>query len=556
MLQSFAEIQKVVDKISALGTGEEQSKLFEELNELINGFVHEIADKIPIQSSMVNVDDYLRLFEIVPIGLAFVNNNLDIVQLNSKAAQLFNRKKEICTNSNIQNYLDMKSVVEIQKAIEIAVNYNKKPRCTLVLKDHKSITYYVKTSVFAIRKNLFLLVLSNISNQKVKETVLIKAKERAESADKLKSSFLANISHEIRTPLNSVIGFSELLIEKGIQHDKANQILKVIYKNSKTLLTLLTDMIDIARLEAKEIESEKRICSLEAITFNMVAVANSIASKANKHHIEFIIDRNNDIPNKKILADELNIQKIFKHLIDNAYKFTKEGSITIGYKIEMATNQMKKQYLKFYIKDTGVGISDDKKKLIFKKFRQIDESSRRLYGGTGLGLSICKGLVEIMGGKIWVTAQENNGTEVYFTIPYIPVDSIYDTTIDDFFNLGNKRILIIEDNEHSSLLLSNLISDFNAKVDIAYRAERAIEICKKTAPEVAIIDSNLPDNNDFDVFKQMKKCSKIKVIALTQNRANDEFLIENKLCDGFIHRNSDAQTVFKTINRVLNNEVE
>jgi len=508
----------------------------------------------------IGADDYLQLFDIVPFGLVYINSDGKIVHLNSKAAQLFNREAHICEGSKFTDFLEDKSVIEVNNSICSLSEDKKNMRCTLLLKDDKSITYYVKTNIYSMRDGLILLVLNNISNQKVKETVLIKAKEKAESADKMKTSFLANVSHEIRTPLNSIIGFSELLLNKLTIDSKSAKLIEVIYRNSKNLLHLISDIIDISRIDAKEVKLNREICSLEALLFDLSITSKISTKKAGKEHISIHIERPQNLMNTKIYADESKIKQVFQHLIENAVKFTAKGNICIGFDIETTHDKNNKDLIRFYVKDTGIGISDDKKKLIFKHFRQIDESTTRSYGGTGLGLAICKGLVELMGGKIWVESKLNEGSQFNFTIPYIPALLKNGETIEFhenneiFYDLEQQHILIVGDNEYSSAQLVKLITVFNAQVDIVYSGAKAIEFCRHQKPNLVILDSILSDGKGYEVLADLKeKYPNLKgIIQVSDNLDESELTNYCPCCDAYIQIPAEARTVYKIIDRVLN----
>ncbi len=240
-------------------------------------------------------------------------------------------------------------------------------------------------------------------------TELQKAKEKAEESDRLKSAFLANMSHEIRTPMNAIIGFSNLLNNNDFDTEKRKRLMSYIVSSSETLLSLINDIIDISKIEAGQLIINKNDCNLNEIFNNLIFLYEG-KMKLNK-------DVRLKIPEIKdetitLVTDKLRLQQVFINLIDNSLKFTEKGFVEVNYN----TSENKNEIL-FSVKDTGIGISEDNLEDIFNRFIKLEEESEKLYRGAGLGLSISKNIIELLGGKIWLTSEINGGTTFYFTIP-------------------------------------------------------------------------------------------------------------------------------------------
>ncbi len=239
---------------------------------------------------------------------------------------------------------------------------------------------------------------------------LEKAKKEAEIADKLKSTFLANLSHEIRTPLNGILGFCQFLRVKQHSKEKQDKYLDFIMANGKSLLVLINDIIDISMFESNQLAIKKRFFKLNELIERLYASYQYHLNHKNRN-IKLIshkaLKKDMDI----IFSDDFRINQILSNLISNALKFTEKGKIEFGY-------TLKGNKIEFYITDTGIGIKKEHQKDIFKRFRQADESMTRTYGGTGLGLSICWGLVHLLNGKIWVKSELKQGSTFYFTVPF------------------------------------------------------------------------------------------------------------------------------------------
>lgn len=246
-------------------------------------------------------------------------------------------------------------------------------------------------------------------NEKLKEA-LIKAKE----SDKLKSAFLANISHEIRTPLNGILGFTDLLLDENLTYDQKEQ-LNYIKENGKLLLSIITDILDISRIEAGQLIIKKEKFSIKELTMYIKALADNLINKKQKN-IDFELHISKDIEDY-IIGDAVKIKQVINNIISNAIKFTEQGKVSCHLKLKS------KDTLQFIIEDTGIGIPRNKWEKIFLPFHQVDEKITIQYGGTGLGLAICKKLTEAMGGDISLTSKEGIGSTFYITLPYIPATS-------------------------------------------------------------------------------------------------------------------------------------
>ena len=240
------------------------------------------------------------------------------------------------------------------------------------------------------------------------------AKEKAEESDRLKSSFLANMSHEIRTPLNAMVGFSTLITDPDLPAKQKNEISYYINHNSDTLLRLIDDIIDLSKIESRQLKIDKKEYKIDTIFNLLFEIFNERKNILSKNKINIIV--NNKLKNEqfKLFTDPIRLQQILSNLIDNALKFTEKGFVEYG----CSFSDKNDQELTFYVKDTGIGLSLGQQGQIFNRFNKIEEDKRKLYRGTGLGLSISKNLVELLGGKLWVESEKDRGSTFYFTLPF------------------------------------------------------------------------------------------------------------------------------------------
>jgi PAS domain S-box-containing protein len=256
-------------------------------------------------------------------------------------------------------------------------------------------------------KKAILEIFQDISERKQNEQELIKAKLRAEESDRLKSSFLANMSHEIRTPLNSIIGFSELLTDPDLEAETQHEFANLINTNGNQLLSIISDIIDISKIETGQVEIKTSTININSFMQN---IHKEFSFKANQKGIEFKLSIPENTENILLETDELKLRQVLVNLAGNALKFTNKGEVEMGY-------SLKNSSVEFFVKDTGIGISAEYHQRIFERFQQVESAFSRKYGGNGLGLPISRSLVELLGGNLRVDSEVNKGSTFYFAIP-------------------------------------------------------------------------------------------------------------------------------------------
>ena len=270
--------------------------------------------------------------------------------------------------------------------------------------------YYTEKEELLLK--VFSDMLVNVTNRKLMEQELVAAKIKAEESDKLKTSFLANMSHEIRTPMNGIIGFAGLLKETSFNDEEHNEYVGIIEKSGQRMLNIINDIVEISKIESGQIELKMNEIDVNS---KLSSLYTKFKDEAFNKDLELIC--NTDIRLKEyIITDEDKLVSIINNLLSNALKFTHSGTITFGY-------DKVNDYLQFYVKDTGEGITPMQRELIFERFRQGNESLARKYEGSGLGLCICKAFIQLLGGEIWLESEVGKGSNFYFTIP-IQVEAV------------------------------------------------------------------------------------------------------------------------------------
>jgi signal transduction histidine kinase/CheY-like chemotaxis protein len=348
--------------------------------------------------------------------------------------------------------------------------------------------------------------------------IQISERKIAEESDKLKSAFLANMSHELRTPMNAIIAFSNFLREPDVNNEKRDEYLDHITTAGDSLLRIIDDIIDIAKIESKQLKLFIQPTNINRLLNELYNVFCELRKKDNKKQIKLSQKMDCEF-NYIINTDSQRLKQILTNLIENAFKYTDKGKIEIGFE---TTNQA----VVFYVSDTGIGIPKDKLNLIFDRFYQLNHLKDRSAGGTGLGLAISKNLVKLLGGKIWVESVQGKGSK--FSIS-IPVESIKKQINPVFkleekkneilkpgYNWNNITILVAEDEDLNYKVLDTCLTRTNAHIIRAKDGASAVEICKSQKIDLVLMDIQMPGMNGYEATQEIKRMNnRTPVIAQT-----------------------------------------
>jgi PAS domain S-box-containing protein len=392
-----------------------------------------------------------------------------------------------------------------------------------------------------------LEIFQDITDRKISEAELILAKDKAEESDKLKTAFLHNISHEIRTPMNAIVGFAALLGEPDIDAKTSRDYIEVIMQSSNHLLEIITDIVDIANIEANLVKVVKNEFNVNSALHSL---CNQFVTTANEKKVKLICETCLSDSDALILTDGTKLNQILINLISNAFKFTNRGQIQVS-------TRLKDNFLEFCVSDTGIGISEEFHYRIFERFYQVQHTHSRVYEGTGLGLAISKAHIELMGGKIWLSSVPGNGTSFFFTIPYekyIVENPVEKEKINPgyFVFPEKKKILVAEDIESNFKLISYFLSSANIEVIRAVNGREAVD--KFSAiPDIDLIlmDIKMPVMDGYTAVKLIReKNPSIPIIAQTAYVDDQESAIESG-CSAFISKPFDKRGLLEVIQKTI-----
>ncbi|NLD92385.1 MAG: response regulator [Fibrobacter sp.] len=390
---------------------------------------------------------------------------------------------------------------------------------------------------------------------------LTSAKAAAEQSNKAKSMFLANMSHEFRTPLNAILGFSQIIARDNLLPLKLRDPMNIIMKSGEHLLSLINDVLDLARIESGKTRFEPVEFDLGSLLTDLIDM---LRIRAREKGLELRLDQSSSFP-RFVRTDQAKLRQILINLVSNAIKFTNHGHISI--KLALASHVKNDQHheLLFSITDTGIGISKEDQKRLFNPFEQLGTSMH--HEGTGLGLSIVNEYVKLLGGQICVDSDTGAGSTFKFSIKYQPVNELstelkpVNTDLPQRIkNAENCRILIVEDHVDNRAILLALLKPFGFQIREATNGHEALEITRNWMPNLIFMDRRMPDMDGLDATKAIRNLSQSvypSIIAVTAHAYSDEQKeMLDAGCNGFIAKPYKDSSIFEAIRTFLPVEID
>jgi len=421
--------------------------------------------------------------------------------------------------------------------------------------------YWVDTTIVPFmdsedKPQSYIAIRTDITEKKEAEMELIKAKEEAEEGAKVKAEFLASMSHEIRTPMNGVIGMLTLLSRTELNRSQMHQV-SVAQSSAHSLLVLINDILDFSKIEAGKIEFEHIEFSPRDEIGDFIE---AMAFKAYEKGVEIILDVR-EVDRNSIVSDPVRLRQILTNLVGNAIKFTAEGEIVIKVSLEKINKHRAKLHVS--VKDSGIGIAEDKIDKLFESFTQADSSTTRKYGGTGLGLAIVKMLVELMGGDVRVTSKVGKGSTFSFSINVgLPEHS---SLVMPHIDVSGKSVLIVDDNHVNLEVLSGQLEHWGMIVSQVDSAKEAVELCKEqikngSVPpyDIAILDMQMPEMDGKElgaILHSMKENEKMKMVMMTSLDSRVEsYEFAQVGFDAYFSKPTTTSDLFNAINVLIDDK--
>lgn len=398
-----------------------------------------------------------------------------------------------------------------------------------------------------------------LANERLKkyQNELLRAKEKAEQSEKLKTAFLANMSNEILTPMNTLIGFSELLSDPDLQPEKLMNYTKQINLSGNYLINLIDNIIDIAKIESGEVKIHLSDCKVNQMLLDLYATYRREISETGKEQIHLILKRASKEKDFAMLSEPYRLKQIFSNLLGNAMKFTDSGTIEFGCSILEDGDLKAGQTLQFFVKDTGKGIPEEKLNFLFDRFRHQDDSYIKQYDGAGLGLPLSEAYVKLLGGRMWCKSIVGKGSEFYFTLPYNPVEpempneGVIVIPSDDI-NWENLTFLVAEDVESNFQYIESVLTKTKARLLWAKDGKEAIEKFRNNKNlHLVLMDLRMPVMSGYEAVAEIRKMDKdIPIIVQTAYaQIEDIQKIRETDCNDYLTKPIRKETLIKTISK-------
>jgi PAS domain S-box-containing protein len=466
------------------------------------GAIQSLRDITHLKQTEIRLDRYRLLSQYTNDIILFMQMDGRIIEANEAAIKAYGYSKEELLAMSIFDLRDKEDKSLVSEQMTEAEDSSILFESLHYTKDGSSFRVEVSSQGVTIDKERVLLsVIRDITERSRMVDELRKAKEEAEAANRAKSDFLARMSHEIRTPMNGILGMTELALSTRLDNEQREYI-DMAKESAVSLLQIINDILDFSKIEAGRMEMESSPFALDEIVSK---VCNTLALRAHEKDLELIYYIDPEVPND-LIGDGIRLQQILYNLMGNAVKFTERGEIVLD--IKVIEDKDASVVLGFEVRDTGIGIPEDKLDKLFQSFSQIEDTHTRKYGGTGLGLSIAKQLVEMMGGSMDVVSKLGEGSTFSFTARLARAEEVIFQP-DLMVDISDLRVLVIDDNRTNRIILKKMLSRKGAYVALAQDGERGIQLMDDylragTPFDIIVLDGHMPEMDGFAVAEHIR----------------------------------------------------
>jgi PAS domain S-box-containing protein len=498
-----------------------------------------------------NTQKLISIFNSVQDAVFIHDLKGNFLEINEEASRRLNySRKELLSLTPMD--IDEKSYAERAPRIfhKLDQQGRYKGETIHITKDGKKIPTELNSNKISFDgKEAILTVARDITERKQYEKELIEAKNKAEESNRLKSTFLANLSHEIRTPLNVILGYTDLLDQGPVEEKRKKEFLQNIQNSGNSLLSIINDILDISFIESNQVHTEHQVFSVNDLLDQISSKTQDEIETAHKH-LELKVTGRLNAENDVIGSDPNMIHKIYEKLIDNAIKFTEKGYIEMGCRVADEKN------ITFYVADSGIGVAEDLKDLIFERFRQAEDGITRQYEGLGLGLSIAKGYVDRLGGTIKFHSKLGEGSTVMFTLP-LRADNENHPEVEENSSstrcLSDQTILIAEDDYPNFSLMNEFLNKTPVKIRYAENGAHAVELFRTTGADLILMDIKMPVLDGIEACKKIKAINPhVPIIALTAYAyENDKKRFLAQGFDEYISKPVDQEELIQKVQAVI-----